>query len=88
MDLAVKIFQIVFYIIGTLFMLTFAIIGIWAFIIFNKYYKTKRIENYLLEKIYQAINQITYKNNSSLNENTDEDLLGLDDLLDENNDNA
>lgn len=87
MDLTVKIFQIVFYSIGALFMLTFAIIGIWAFIIFNKYYKTKRIENYLLEKIYQAINQITYKNNSSLNENTDEDLLGLDDLLDENTDN-
>lgn len=87
MGLAVKIFQIVFYSIGALFMLTFAIIGIWAFIIFNKYYKTKRIENYLLEKIYQAINQITY-NNSSLNENTDEDLLGLDDLLDENTDNV
>jgi len=88
MDLTVKIFQIVFYSIGALFMLTFAIIGIWAFIIFNKYYKTKRIENYLLEKIYQAINQITYTNNSSLNENTDEDLLNLDDLLDENTDNV
>ncbi|VYU61232.1 hypothetical protein [Clostridium tertium] len=87
MDLAVKIFQIIFYSIGALFMLTFAIIGIWSFIIFYKYYKTKRIENYLLEKIYQAINQITYKNNNSLMENTDEDLLSLDDLIDENTDN-
>lgn len=83
MDLAVQIFQIVFYGIGALFMITFAIIGIWSFIIFNKYYKTKRIENYILEKIYQAINQLSYKNNSTLNENSDEDLIGIDDLLDE-----
>ncbi|MDV4151481.1 hypothetical protein R0131_11650 [Clostridium sp. AL.422] len=83
MDLAVQIFQIVFYSIGTLFMLTFAIIGVWAFITFTKYYKTKRIENYLLEKIYQAINQISYKNNSTLNENSDENLIGIDDILDE-----
>lgn len=83
MDLAVQIFQIVFYGIGTLFMIIFAIIGIWSFIIFNKYYKTKRIENYILEKIYQAINQLSYKNNSTLNENSDEDLIGIDDLLDE-----
>ena len=83
MDLAVQIFQIVFYSIGALFMIAFAIIGIWSFIIFTKYYKAKRIENYLLEKIYQAINQLTYKNNSTLNENSDEDLIGIDDLLDE-----
>lgn len=83
MDLAVQIFQIVFYSIGALFMIAFTIIGIWGFIIFIKYYKAKRIENYLLEKIYQAINQLTYKNNSTLNENSDEDLIGIDDLLDE-----
>lgn len=83
MDLAVQIFQIVFYSIGALFMITFSIIGIWSFIIFNKYYKTKRIENYLLEKIYQAINQLNYKNNSSLNENYDDSSIGLDDLLTE-----
>jgi len=83
MDLAVQIFQIVFYGIGALFMIAFAIIGIWSFIIFNKYYKTKRIENYILEKIYQAINQITYKNNSTLNENSDENLIDVDELLSE-----
>ena len=83
MDLAVQIFQIVFYSLGALFMITFTIIGIWGFIIFTKYYKTKRIENYLIEKIYQAINQLTYKNNSTLNENSDEDSIGIDDLLDE-----
>lgn len=83
MDLAVQIFQIVFYGIGALFMITFAIIGIWSFIIFNKAYKTRRIQNYLLEKIYQAINQISYKSNSSLNENSEDELLNLDDLMDE-----
>ena len=81
MDLAVQIFQMVFYGIGSLFMITLTIIGIWSFIIFNKCYKTKRIENYLLEKIYHAINQITYKNNSSINNNSDETLTEIDDLL-------
>ncbi len=83
MDLAVQIFQLVFYGIGTLFMIIFSIIGIWSFIIFNKYYKTKRIENYIFEKIYQSLNQLTYKNNSTLNENSDETLVGIDDLLNE-----
>ena len=83
MDLAVQIFQLVFYGIGTLFMIIFSIIGIWSFIIFNKYYKTKRIEKYIFEKIYQALNQLTYKNNSTLNENSDETLVGIDDLLNE-----
>ena len=70
MELVVQIFQIVFYGIGAIFMIIFAIIGIWSFIIFNKYYKAKRIENYILEKIYQAINQLSYKNNSTLNDNS------------------
>ena len=83
MDLAVQIFQMVFYGIGSLFMITLTIIGIWSFIIFNKFYKTKRIENYLLEKIYHAINKLTYKPNSTLNENSDEELIGIDALLDE-----
>ena len=83
MELVVQIFQIVFYGIGTLFMIIFAIIGIWSFIIFNKYYKTKRIGNYILEKIYQSINQFSYKNNSTLNENSNEDLVDIDNLLDE-----
>lgn len=83
MDLAVQIFQIVFYSIGSVFMIAFGIIGIWCFIIFNKYYKAKRIQNYLLEKIYQSINHLTYKNNSSLNENSDENLTDIDNLLDD-----
>lgn len=81
MELVVQIFQIVFYGIGTIFMIIFAIIGIWSFIIFNKYYKAKRIENYILEKIYQAINQLSYKNNSTLNDNSNEDLVDIDNLL-------
>ena len=75
MDLSVQIFQIVFYGLGALFMITFSIIGIWGFIIFNKFYKAKIIENYLLEKIYQAINKLTYKNNTKLNESSDKDLI-------------
>ena len=51
------------------------------FIIFNKYYKAKRIENYILEKIYQAINQLSYKNNSTLNDNSNEDLVDINNLL-------
>jgi len=83
MDLAVQTFQIVFYSVGALFMIAFTIIGIWGFIIFIKYYKTKRIENYIFEKIYQALNQLTYKSNVTLNENSDETLVGVDDLLNE-----
>lgn len=83
MDLAVQIFQIVFYGIGALFMIAFTIVGIWTFIIFNKYYKTQRIQNYLLEKIYQSINHISYKNNSFLNESTDENVTDIDNLLDD-----
>ena len=81
MELVVQIFQIVFYGIGAIFMIIFAIIGIWCFIIFNKYYKAKRIENYILEKIYQAINQLSYKNNSTLNDNSNEDLVDINNLL-------
>lgn len=81
MELVVQIFQIVFYGMGTIFMIIFAIIGIWSFIIFNKYYKAKRIENYILEKIYQAINQLSYKNNSTLNDNSNEDLVDINILL-------
>ncbi|WP_294168904.1 hypothetical protein [uncultured Clostridium sp.] len=81
MELVVQIFQIVFYGIGAIFMIIFAIIGIWSFIIFNKYYKAKRIENYILEKIYQAINQLSYKNNNTLNDNSNEDLVDINNLL-------
>ena len=63
-------------------MITIGIIGVWSFILFNKYYKTTRIQNYILEKIYQSINQFTYKN-SSLNENSDDDLLNIDHLLED-----
>ena len=81
MELVVQIFQIVYYGIGAIFMIIFAIIGIWSFIIFNKYYKAKRIENYILEKIYQAINQLSYKNNNTLNDNSNEDLVDINNLL-------
>lgn len=55
MDLAVQIFQIVFYSIGALFMITFSIIGVWSFIVFNKTYKARRIQNYLLEKYIKLL---------------------------------
>ncbi|MBQ6820747.1 MAG: hypothetical protein IJO26_05575 [Clostridium sp.] len=81
MDLAVQIFQIVFYSLGALFMITFGIIGIWSFIIFNKHYKTKRIQNYILEKIYQSINNLTYKSPDIISDNH-EDLANIEDLFD------
>lgn len=79
MNSAVQIFQIIFFGIGSLFMITFCIIGIWSFIILKKYYKAKRIQNYILEKIYQSINQLN-NNNSSI-KHTNDDFLNIDPFL-------
>ena len=79
MNSAVQIFQIIFFGIGSLFMITFCIIGIWSFILLKKYYKAKRIQNYILEKIYQSINQLN-NNNSSI-KHTNDDFLNIDPFL-------
>lgn len=55
MNSTLAVIQIIFYSIGILFMISFMIIGIWSFIIYNKMYRSKRVENYILEKIYQTL---------------------------------
>ena len=55
MSPTLNVIQIIFYSLGILFMLAFMIIGIWSFIIYNKMYRSKRVENYILEKIYQTL---------------------------------
>lgn len=80
MNSAIQIFQLMFFGIGSLFMITFCIIGIWSFILLKKYYKAKRIQNYVLEKIYQSINHLNYNNNSS-SEHTNDDFLNIDPFL-------
>lgn len=80
------VIQIIFYSLGILFLLTFMIIGIWSFIIYNKMYRSKRVENYVLEKIYQTLvrKETTYNlNDTNFDINS---LLEDDNLFDENND--
>lgn len=68
MSIALQVIQMIFYIVGILFMLTLMFIGIWSFIVFLKMYKNQRINNYLLDKIDKSI--------SSLNlNNTDENVI-------------
>lgn len=73
MNLSIKVLQIIFLSIGSLFMITFCIIGIWSFVLFKKYYTAKRIQNYVLEKLYQSITQLVQ--NSSSTESSNNDLL-------------
>lgn len=62
MSSTLNIMQIIFYSVGILFMISFMIIGIWSFIIYNKMYRCKRIENYILEKIYQHLCNLNQTN--------------------------
>ena len=55
MSTALSVIQIIFYSVGILFLITFMIIGIWSFIIYNKIHRSKRVQNYILEKIYQKL---------------------------------
>ena len=81
MVLAVQVFQIIFYSIAIIFMGTLIFISIWGFITFNKMYKNQRIQNLLLDKIYQSISQLNFKYTSS-HKNT-EDAFDVDDLINE-----
>lgn len=81
MVLAVQIFQIIVYSIAIIFMGTLIFISIWGFITFNKMYKNQRIQNFLLDKIYQSISQLNFKSTYSP-ENT-EDSFDVDELINE-----
>lgn len=77
MDFTIKVLQIIFYSIGSIFMITFAIIGIWSFILYIKNSKNIRLQNYILEKIYQSINiKNTHPSNSN-KETFEKDLASL-----------
>lgn len=97
MSTAVQILQIMFYSIGTLFMIAFMIIGIWSFVLFTKMFKNQRIQTYLLEKINNTISTLDLASSKEAPANTkngiDEDLLVQDsffkdseDDLNQNND--
>lgn len=81
MSVALQIIQMIFYIVGILFMLSFMFIGIWSFIIFLKIYKNQRINNYLLDKINKSISSLNSNNNESVVDSLDFD----DSFLDNNN---
>ena len=80
MILAVQIFQIIFYSIAIIFMGTLILISIWGFITFNKLYKTQRVQNFLLDKIYQSIIKLDFK--SAYTPEDTEDTKGTEDVFD------
>lgn len=83
MSVALQIIQMIFYIVGILFMLSFMFIGIWSFIIFLKMYKNQRINNYLLDKINKGISSLNLSNDESVLDSLDFDFD--DSFLDNNN---
>ena len=83
MSIALQIIQMIFYIVGILFMLSFMFIGIWSFIIFLKMYKNQRINNYLLDKINKSISSLNLSNDESVLDSLDFDFD--DSFLDNNN---
>ena len=83
MSVALQIIQMIFYIVGILFMLSFMFIGIWSFIIFLKMYKNQRINNYLLDKINKSISSLNLSNDESVLYSLDFDFD--DSFLDNNN---
>ena len=88
MSTALQIVQIIFYIAGIVFIVSFMNIGIWSFVIFNKTFKALRIKNYLLDNLNKNITKLSSKSNVSneindLNNSLDFiDSLNIDDSLD------
>lgn len=80
MEFAIQIFQIVFYSVAILFMVTLTILSIWGFVIFNKIYKNQRINNFLLDKINQSISNIYCSNHPSASK----EKFNIDEVIDEN----
>lgn len=83
MSIALQIIQMIFYIVGILFMLSFMFISIWSFIIFLKMYKNQRINNYLLDKINKSISSLNLNNKESVVDSLDLDFN--DSFLDNDN---
>lgn len=74
MSVVIQIFQIIFYSVAIIFMLTLTILSIWGFILYNKNSKNMRINNYILEKLYQSINKLVLKNIDMSNKELDSNL--------------
>ena len=73
MSFLIQILQIIFYLMGTIFMLTLTFLSIWAFVLYHKNSNTVRINNYVLEKIYHSLNKIIYKTDVENDFNLDEE---------------
>lgn len=58
MSTALQIIQMVFQSVAILFMITFMIIGIWAFIIFIKMFKNQKENNSILKRISSNISEL------------------------------
>ncbi|MGL5085941.1 MAG: hypothetical protein ACRC68_09575 [Clostridium sp.] len=81
MVFVIQVFQIIFYLIAIIFMGTLIFLSIWSFVTFNRMYQSQRIQNFLLDKIYQSISKLTEKSNCG--ENTNEAIFDVDELINE-----
>ena len=85
MSVALQIIQMIFYIVGILFMLSFMFIGIWSFIVFLKMAKNQRIQTFLLEKINKSISAL--ENDTKKNDPLYEPEFLMDDSITNDDDN-
>lgn len=76
MSIALQVIQIIFYIVGIIFMLSLMFIGIWSFIIFLKMYKNQRINNYILDKINKSISSLKLDKEENCLDSLDYDFDG------------
>ncbi|WP_300382179.1 hypothetical protein [Clostridium sp.] len=83
MDFALNVLQIIFYSIGSIFMVSFTIIGIWGFILYIKNSRNMRLQNYILEKIYQSISTKNTLSLSSNKETFEKDLAILSEITED-----
>ncbi|MDC4408376.1 hypothetical protein NQ665_18900, partial [Acinetobacter baumannii] len=58
-------------------------IGIWGFIIFNKMYKNQRIQNFLLDKVYQSLNHLAYTKAKNPNNDPSNEGFNVDEVINE-----
>ena len=72
-----------FLIVAMIFMCVFMFIGIWSFIVFLKSFRQSRYRNYISEKIYQKISEIS-ENLSYNRKNNDYSYLIGEDAFDFN----
>ncbi|MGL5353817.1 MAG: hypothetical protein ACRDA5_10920 [Clostridium sp.] len=81
MVFAIQVFQIIFYFIAIIFMGTLIFLSIWSFVTFNRMYQNQRIQNFLLDKIYQSISKLNPTDLAS--ENINKEIFDVDELINE-----